>query len=137
MSAAVLEKLTALRAYKADVQKNAKFPVADLGFGDGEVIYKGLPLSQASDAEQLRVAVAIAMAANPKLRVIRVRDGSLLDSGGLALLEDLAKERDFQVWVETVSEDKNIGVHIEDGTVVAVDGIEPEKPAAPVEPALT
>jgi DNA repair exonuclease SbcCD ATPase subunit len=119
IAAGVLEKLTAIRAYKTAVQATAKFPLPELSFGDGEVLLNGLPFKQASDAEQLRVSIAIAMAANPKLRVVRVRDGSLLDSDGMKLLEGLAKERDFQVWIETVGEDKTVGVHIEDGQVVA------------------
>jgi hypothetical protein len=55
----------------------AKMPVEGLSFGDGEVLFNGIPLNQASSAEQLRVSVALAMAANPKLRVLRIQDGSL------------------------------------------------------------
>lgn len=119
--------LAAFRDFKRQTMEAAEFPVPGLAFGDNEVLFNGLPLDQASDAERLRVAVAIAMAANPKLRVIRIRDGSLLDSAGMAALEELARGKDYQVWVESVGEDRAVGIHIEDGEVVAVDGEEPEK----------
>ena len=64
-----------------------------------------------------RVSVAIAMAANPKLRVLRVRDGSLLDEDGIAMLAKLANERDYQIWLERVDSTGKIGVVMEDGEV--------------------
>ena len=59
-------------------------PVEGLGFGAGIVTFNGLPFDQASTAEQLRVSVAIAMAANPKLRVLRIKHGNDLDADNLA-----------------------------------------------------
>lgn len=95
----------------------AKMPVKGLSFGDGEVVFNNLPLNQASDAEQLRVSIAIAMAANPKLRVLRIRDGSLLDKKSLALLAGMAETQDYQVWIEVVSDSGNVGIVMEDGMV--------------------
>ena len=98
----------------------AKMPVDGLGFGDGEVTYNGLPFSQASGAEQLRVSVAIAMAGNQKLRVLRIKDGSLLDSKSLALLSEMAELHDFQVWIEQVNESGTVGIVMEDGAIASV-----------------
>ena len=81
------------------------------------VLFNGLPFEQASDADKLRVSCALAMHANPTLRVIRVRDGSLLDSASLALLGEIATDADFQVWIERVDESGKIGFVIEDGRV--------------------
>lgn len=102
---------------RADAIAAAKMPVDGLGFGDGEVTYNGHPFTQASGAEQLRVSVAIAMAGNPKLRVLRIKDGSLLDSHSLALLEQTAELNDFQVWIESVDESGSVGIVMEDGAV--------------------
>lgn len=99
----------------------AKFPLPDLGFGEGVVVYKGFPLEQASSAEQLRVSMAMAMSLNPKLRVIRITDGSLLDSASMQVIEEMAKTGDFQVWIEQVDESGKVGIVIEDGAVVAVN----------------
>lgn len=93
----------------------AKMPVDGLAFGDGYLTYNGLPLDQASSAEQLRVSVAIAMAANPKLRVLRIKDGSLLDENGLRLVAEMAAAADYQVWVERVDTSGRVGVVMVDG----------------------
>lgn len=120
------EKLTqsieARNAAKHKAIAAATLPIEGLGFGDGYVTLNGVPFEQASDAEQLRASVAIAMAGNPKLRVIRIRDGSLLDSDGMNLLAQMADERDMQVWVERVSTDGNVGFIIEEGRVVGHNG---------------
>jgi energy-coupling factor transporter ATP-binding protein EcfA2 len=96
---------------------SAELPVQGLGFGDGYVTLNGLPFAQASDAEQLRTSIALAMAMNPKLKVLRIRDGSLLDENGLRLVAEMAELHDFQVWVERVDTSGKIGVVIEDGSV--------------------
>lgn len=97
------------------------FPVEGLTFDETGVLYNGIPFSQASAAEQLRVSVALAMAADPQLRIMQVRDGSLLDSKSMQVLGELAETNDFQVWLEVVDESGQIGIVIEDGTVQAVN----------------
>lgn len=82
----------------------AIMPVEGLAFGNGEVLYNNLPLNVASSAEQLRVSVALAMAANPKLRVLRIKDGSLLDEANLESLAELCSASDYQLWIERVEE---------------------------------
>lgn len=116
-------------AEKAAAIAKAPMPVEGLGFGDRVVTFNGVPFDQASTAEQLRVSVGIAMAANPRLRVLLVREGSLLDEEGLALIASMATEHDYQVWIERVDASGKIGIVIEDGQVVAVDG----EPTAPVQ----
>lgn len=102
----------------------ADLPVKELGFGDGIVLLNGVPFKQASDAEQLTTSVAIAMKANPKLRVIRIRDGSLLDDQAMELLDKMAEEHDFQVWVERVDGSGTVGFVLEDGHVRNADSAE-------------
>lgn len=110
-------ELQAIDKRKADALAKVKFPVEGLSFDQSGVLYNGIPFTQASAAEQLRVSAALAMAANPQLRILQVRDGSLLDSDSMKVLESLAQEHDFQVWVETVSDDPSVGIVIEDGRV--------------------
>ena len=55
------------------------------------------PFDQASDAERLRASCAIAMRGDAKLRVLRLRDGSLLDEDSLRLLGEMAEAEDWQV----------------------------------------
>lgn len=100
----------------------ATMPIDGLSLDDTGVSYQDVPLKQASAAEQLRVSIAMAMALNPRIRVIRITDGSLLDSSNMALIEQMAADSDFQCWVERVAEDGQIGILIEDGAVVSIDG---------------
>lgn len=95
----------------------ADLPVPGIAFGDGEILLNGVPFDQASSAEQLRTSVAIAMAGNPKLRVIRVQDGSLLDEEAFRILAEMAASADYQVWVEVVQSGRSTAVVIEDGAV--------------------
>ncbi len=97
--------------------ESAKLPVEGLEIGDGVVLLNGLPFQQASDAERLRASLALAMARNPQVRVIRVRDGGRLDSDAREIVEALAAEHGFQIWMERVAEGEPVGVRIEDGEV--------------------
>jgi len=110
-------QLEELDALKAKGIKEAVLPLEGLGFDDSGVTYNGVPLKQASSAEQLRVSTAMGMALNPKLRMMHIRDGSLLDSSNLALLNDMAAANDFQLWIERVDESGSVGIVIEDGQV--------------------
>ena len=113
------ERMEARESQRIMAIKAAKMPVEGLGFGDGFVTYNGLPFDQASDGEILRVSTEIAMNENPKLRVIRIRDGSLLDDDNLAILTKMAAERDYQIWIEQVDRSGSVGIVMEDGEVVA------------------
>jgi chemotaxis protein histidine kinase CheA len=116
-------KTTAIKAVDAEraaMLAAAPFPVAGLGFGtDGGVTFNGLPLAQASGAEQIRVSMGIALAANPTIRVVLIRDASLLDEDSMALVVDLAEKADAQVWLERVGSGDAGAVVISDGGVVS------------------
>lgn len=118
-AAALTAAMQAMDTEKADALAAADLPLPGLGFDDTGVTYQGQPFSQASGAEQLRVSLAIAMALNPGLRVLRIVDGSLLDSANMTLIEDMATAGGFQVWVERVDESGTVGVVIADGEVAA------------------
>ena len=115
------EALTAAMNDRAAIRKKAietaEMPVKGLGLGDDAVTFNEIPLEQASSAEQLQVSMAIAMAANPKLRVIRIQDGSLLDPDSLATIGKMAEENDYQVWIERVDTSGKVGFVIEDGHI--------------------
>ena len=118
MSQKLTDKIDAFDAQKRDALAKVSFPVDGLGVSDGGgVLFNGLPFEQASAAEQLRASVAIGLALNPKLRVLLIRDGSLLDQDSLRLVAEMADQHDAQLWVERV-EDGGATVVIEDGAVV-------------------
>ena len=95
---------------------------ADLGIdgltvADGRVMLGDHPFDQASDAERLLASCAIAGRGDAKLRVLRIRDGSLLDENSLRLAAEWAEKNDYQVWVERVDTSGKVGIVIEDGQV--------------------
>jgi len=116
-SEALTKAMEARAKQKADAIAAAKMPVDGLGFGDGIVTYNGVPFEQASSSLKIRVGMAIAMAANPKLRVIRIQDGSLLDEESLAEIGRMAEAQDYQVWIERVDASGKVGFIVEDGHV--------------------
>lgn len=111
-------ELTVMTTDKAIKLASAQFPIAGLSFDEDGVTYKQIPFAQSSAAEQLKVSMAIAMAKNPKLRVIRITDGSLLDEDNMKVLTEMADKNDFQIWVEKVDSSGTVGIVISDGEVV-------------------
>jgi len=97
----------------------AKMPVEGLTFDENGVQFKGVPLENMGEGEQLRIAAEIGMAANPKLRVLCIRRGEALDDVGMKLLAELAESRDFQLWITRVDSSGKVGIVLEDGMVVA------------------
>lgn len=105
-----------LEASKQKLLADAKMPVEGLTAGDEGLLYNGVPLEQASESEQLRVAVAIAMKLNPTLRVIRT-SANAFDSNSLKIISEMAEAHDYQIWMERVDESGKVGIVIEDGCV--------------------
>lgn len=103
--------------YKTEIIKNTKFPVPGLDFEHGAVTYNGIPFSQASGAQKMRVGMGVGMAANPELRVVMIDGYESLDSTQRRIVEEMATEHDFQVWTTSVSDDGKVGIYIEDGEI--------------------
>lgn len=103
-SEALSEKINQIDADKQRQLESAPWPVEGLGFADGVVTFRGIPFDQCSSAEQLRVSLAMGMAANPKLKVLIIRDGSLIGTKAMEIMRQQVEEKDFQVWVEKVTD---------------------------------
>lgn len=111
------DEIESIDKLKAAAIADAKMPVPGLGFGTDGVTLNGLPLEQASGAERIRVSVAIGLAMNPRLRVLLIRDASLLDAASVQMVADMAKAAGAQIWLETVTNGNEdlCTVVIEDG----------------------
>ena len=105
----------------------ADLPVSGLDIREGFIYLDDVPFDQASDAQQLQASIAIAMALNPTLKVIRVRDGSLLDEDAMNILAKMADESEYQIWIERVDNSGAVGFVLEDGHIKG-QVIEPPKP---------
>lgn len=81
----------------------AEMPVPGLTLEDGKVYLNGIALPDANRAEQLRLSIAVAMALNPTIRVIRIKDGGNdLDEDSMAIMKGMAEERGYQIWIERI-----------------------------------
>lgn len=118
-ASSLTEAIDALDQKKRDALSKAAFPVAGLGFDENGVTFNGLPFDKEyqSSANMIRVAVGMGTALNPRLKVMLIRDGSLLDSKSLSLVAEMAAENDLQVWMERVGAGPECSVIIEDGEV--------------------
>ena len=101
----------------------AKFPVPGLAIEDDTVLVNDVPFSDLNTAERIKISTLIAMSQNPELKVIFVREGALVSRANLAVLADLAKAHDCQLWLEKFSEEpEENSIHIEDGHITHVNG---------------
>lgn len=116
--------IEAIDKEKADAIASAKIPVDGIGFGDDTVTLDGVPFSQASTAQQLRTAVSLTVAKNPRLRVILIREGSMLDSKAFKMLAEMAAENNLQIWMEVVESSRPGALIIEDGEIKRTEILE-------------
>lgn len=113
----IKSELEKLEAEKIKIIKTANMPVEGLEFSETGLLYNNLPLdeNQLSKAKLIEIGLKISMALNPKLRIMRIKDGSLLDSEMLSIIRNACEENDYQLFLEKVTEDKEIGFIIEEG----------------------
>jgi len=116
-SESLTSKIEWIDKQKAEAMSEAKFPVKDLAFDENGVTLNGLPFDQASSAERWKVSVAMGLSMNPELKIMLIRDGSLLDPESMKVLAEMAEAEGGQVWVERVSEGDECTVIIEDGSI--------------------
>ncbi|APZ81806.1 nucleoside triphosphate hydrolase [Erythrobacter phage vB_EliS_R6L] len=131
-SQAFTDAMAARAKQRNEALASAEMPVEGLSFaidddGAATLMWEGLPFDkdQISTAAQLRVSTAIGMAANPRLRVLRIMDGSLLDEDSMKMLAEMAEAEDFQLWVEVVGEG-GVGIIMENGTIKGAPEAEAE-----------
>ena len=115
------DNLAAIDKAKEDKLSSAKMPIEFLTFDESGVYYKGVPFSQASSAEALRVSVAMGIAMNPELKILLIRDGSLLDEDNLKAISEMAFDSGHQIWLERVGEGDECSVIIHDGSMKEVE----------------
>lgn len=112
----------------------AQFPVPGLGFDENGVTYNGVPFTQVNAAQRLRVSVAIGMSLNPKVKVILIRDASLLTEKSTAVVAEMAEANGYQVWMEKATGDpRGCSVFIEEGEIKTVEEWNAEQAAVAAE----
>jgi len=114
---ALTDKIADLDDAKTEALAAATMPIAGLSVDGEQVIYRDLPLSQASGARKLQVSLAIAAALSPQLRDIWVTSGEKLDMDSLELVRTFAEENDLRIWLERVGTSDDDAIIISDGAV--------------------
>lgn len=96
-----------------------KIPDQKLSLTDEGIAYDGTPFSQIAFSEQLKICIKIGMALNPKLKVLRIADWTLLDNESKETVRQMAREFGYQIWAEEVDDTGTIGFYIEEGILKA------------------
>lgn len=119
-SATFSMKIKGIDVEKETIISNAALPLQGLGFNETGVTYHGRPLSDCSGMEKLEISAAIGMSlGQPEgINVMRISDGSSIDSKHLEKLRQMCQDMNFQMWIETVDETGEVGFYIEDGEVM-------------------
>lgn len=115
------KELESLLYKKTNALKKAKFPVAGLSVDDDNILFNGMPITQESDSKRLQIAMQIAIAKIPKdgIRIIRMKDASMLDKNAMNEVDRIAAEHDVQVFLERVGIGGSDGYVIENGLLVS------------------
>lgn len=114
--AALTAELAALKGREKQLLADAGIPVAGLSFGDdGEPLLNGRSLALASGRERIELAVAVAMAANPDLKICLLDEANDLGLKDLQRLDELAKEHGFQIWACRIGIEGEGEVVVENG----------------------
>lgn len=116
-AAALTKAIEDRNTAKAEAISKAEMPVPGIDFGDGAIYFDGHPLANASQAQKLEIAIAIAAATQPRLRFITTKNAALLDDDSWSALVRMAEEKDLLVIAETVKSGRRTAVVIEDGHV--------------------
>lgn len=99
------ELIDDLRHQRIKMFVDAWLPIEWLGFDDdGNMLINWVAFSQLSTWEQIKISTELATHDRPELKVIYIKDGSLLDDESIETITEIAKERDYQIFVELVGE---------------------------------
>ena len=92
-------------------------PVESVEFDGESIRYKGVEFKECSTAERIEMSIAIGIKENPKIRILLIRDGSAIGKATMERVMQLAKDNNFQIWIERVKETKGNEIYIEDGMI--------------------
>lgn len=115
IAAAHTSRLDEIEREKKALFESVKMPVTGLAINGDVVSYNGVPLSDCSQSEQLRIGCAIATASNPGLDVLLLDGCEALDRQQLDDLQKWAKDQDVQIFATIVGDDVPGSVVIEKG----------------------
>lgn len=112
------ERLDAIKAEKKELLELADYPVDGMIVEGDSVYVNDVPLNDVNTAERIKIATFVAIAQNPQLKMIIIRNGSMLDDDSLKIIQDIADSKGYQIVMEKVSAESESGsIHIIEGKI--------------------
>lgn len=99
---------------KEKALSTADIPIQGLTTDGEGLILNEIPFEQASTAERIKTATTLAVLANKDLKLINIKEATLLDQHSLQAVKDVAAEHDCQLFMEVVSEDEDVVIEFSD-----------------------
>jgi hypothetical protein len=98
------ETLKEIDNQKKELFKSGNLPVPGLEFDDETITYDGLPLNeeQIPTSKLINIGLKIGMAMNPNLKLLVIRDGSLLDEDTTKEILEICDHHNYQLLIEVV-----------------------------------
>lgn len=110
------EKLASIDQQKRDGLAKATWPDEGLGIDEQGVTLDGVPLKQANTARKIVAALRIATSGDPKVKLVIISDGDMLDADSIELVRTVAAEKGYTVLVERDrDESREVGFEIYEG----------------------
>jgi hypothetical protein len=110
------KKLKDLESEREQRLFSAKFPVEGLSFSSDGVLFRGLPFDESNQctSDIIKVGVGIAIAQNPRTKIIRIGSGERLDSESRAKVLKTISAYGFQAFIEVVKDEELKALVIEE-----------------------
>ena len=106
------------RQARADAVAAIGVPIDGFDLTDKGVTVDGVPSSQWSTAQAIRIGAAIFGAGDRDMKVMWVKDGSLCDAASRAEIARIARDTNTQVFIEVVGSEAG-AIHFENGQVAS------------------
>jgi len=102
-------RLKEIDSEKKIVFKTSKMPIKGLAFNDESVTFRDLPLSEGNipKSQLIAIGLKVGMALNPNLRLLVIRDGSLLDEDTMKYILKTCEKNNYQLLIEVVDSNKD------------------------------
>ena len=119
-SVALSDKMADIDKTKKEMLELADYPVQGMYVEGDEIYVDDVPFAEINTANRIAIAMHVAMSQNPKLKLVFIRNGSMLDEESIDTVKKLAIEKGFQIIMEKVSAspDGDCGIHIVEGKTV-------------------
>tara|TARA_R110000772_G_scaffold146690_2_gene257025 strand:+ start:1119 stop:2513 length:1395 start_codon:yes stop_codon:yes gene_type:complete len=111
-SAKLSNRIDKIDEEKRELFKSANLPIEGLEFDENGVTFNGLPLddTQLPSSKIIEIGLKVGMALNPKLRLLVIKDASLLDEDSMKYIIEETNRLDYQVLFEVVTNESDVSI---------------------------